>query len=198
MTNANAMGSQNITEPEELQRAFMAATKPRSLHELVDELLAIMTDVDAAEGEVSADQDARLAALDLSLEQKVEGYAAVCERMDAEAEALKTLAQRYTAKAKLREAARERLRDRLQLEMQRAGRDAIKTATASARIQASSDHVELELEDEYALIFQYEVPPEFVTRPPAKINRKAVIAALKSGRELAWAWLEKSSHLRFR
>lgn len=197
MTHATAQDSQNAHESEQLQRRFMEATKPKSLHELVDELLAIMTDVDAAEGEVTAEQDKRLAELDLTLEQKVEGYAAACERMDAEAESLKSLAQRYTAKAKLRSDARERLRDRLHLEMVRAGRDVVKTATASARIQNSPERLELDGDD--AEIFaKYVVPKDYVVQPPAKLDRKALIAAIKAGAVFPFASVVKPTHLRFR
>lgn len=181
----------------ELQRAFMASTKPRTLADIVDALVGIMCDVDGAEGEVTPDQETQLDALQLTLEQKVEGYAAAYAQLNAEAEACKEIAQRYAAKSKQREASADRLRTRLYLEMQRLGRDVIKTPTASARIQASPDKLELEDGDDAALLAKYHVPDEYIVTT-RKIDRRAVLAALKVGLELPFAWITKSSHLRFR
>lgn len=188
------------SETEALQREFVKVTRETPLHELVDRVLTILTDVDAAEGEVSADQDAQLDALNLSIERKVEAYGAAYQQLGAGADANKALAAYYTRKAKQLDASGERLRERLHAELQRIGRDVVKTDTASARIQSSPDRLELEEQDEAVLFSRYgaEIPPEFVVQPPPKLNRKAVIDALKAGREFTWAWLVKSTHLRFR
>jgi hypothetical protein len=185
------------TDTTHLQREFTAATAQRSLTQIVDQILTILQDVDTADGEVTPDQDALLATLDLSLEQKVEAYAAAHARLGAEAEALKDLAKTYSTKAKARETSAELLRMRLHAEMSRLGRDVVKTPTASARIQASPDRLELEEQDDAALFSRFFVPDELIVTT-RRLDRKAVLAALKSGRELAFAWIGHNTHLRFR
>lgn len=165
-------------------------TQPkRSLHDLVELMLHAL---DATDGEITPEVEAQLAELAGSLELKVEGYGAVCAQLEAEAEAIKQLATRYTERARIKTSAASRLKDRLRDEMERLGVKKIPTPTVTAGIQPSAPSVKL-------LVDEALVPDQFFVTTRA-LSKTALKDALKSGDAdaLAVATLEQSFHLRFR
>lgn len=180
------------------QHAFAEASRERPLRELVDEILAILSQIDEAEGEVTGGQDAALDALNLSIEQKVEAYAAAHQRLQAEAEALKDLATYYREKQRTVENNAEGLRARLHLEMQRLGRDKIKTPTASATIQQNPAKLQITATGtDTEIIDAYKVSSDFVIIE-RKLDRKALLERLRAGEVLPFAKIERGNHLRLR
>lgn len=164
----------------------------RPLHAIVDHLLEAMDDaINPDTGEVDPRFEAYLESLGFALERKVEVYAAVNDRLRAEADALADLGRRYGKRAGVREGQAKRLRERLKIELERLGRDKVKTPTATAAIQKNPASVDLTVLDES------ELPDEYVV-----VTRSADIAkikaALQTGVVLPFAELRHGTHLRFR
>lgn len=117
-----------------------AAPARRSLRSIVDELLE---KIEAAEGEVTDEIDT----LELTVEQKVEAYAAVVRQLAAENQAFEDLAILYRIKAKKRDEQCARLKQRLAEQLARIGLDYFKTKTATASFRTSES---VEIADEAA------------------------------------------------
>lgn len=167
-------------------RAFNDATKPVTLSEIVDSIVSIVAD--AEDGELTPEMCAQIDALNLSLEQKVEAYHLAYKRLNAEADACKTVAGDFSAKAERKREHADKLRERLRAEMERLGTPRIKTATVTAYTQESES---VECDDVANL------PPEYVVQSP-RPDKKRMADELKAGKVLGFAWLKRAAHLRFR
>lgn len=162
------------------------------LGQLVDHLLDLLDiGVDAETGEVNAVVEDVLESLNLSIQAKVQAYAHVVDRLNAESKSLLELADRYKAKADVRATTSKRIKARLQGELERLGTDKIKTPTVVAYLQNSPPSVELTvLNDE-------EIPDEYCV-VERRVSTSKIATALKAGTVLAFATLTQSKHLRFR
>ncbi len=85
----------------------------RSLFDLSEEYRGILADIETAEGEVTPEIEARLAALDEALLQNVDRYGWVIDRLTREAESSRDRAAVHAAHASVLEKQVERLKDRM-------------------------------------------------------------------------------------
>jgi hypothetical protein len=161
--------------------------------QLVDHLLDLVDEAaDPETGELRHELGAAIDKLNLSLQVKVQAYAHVAERLKAEASAYDDLAQHYRAKAERQEREVKLLKQRLQAELERLGTDRVKTQTVTAYLQASPRSVELLALDDS------DIPDAFCV-VERRVSASKILAALKSGAELAFARLAPvSKHVRFR
>lgn len=180
------MATEYTSDQIQAMQAFNEATRPITLSQIVDSIVGIVSD--AEDGELTPEIVALLDTLNLTLEQKVEAYHLAHKRLGAEAEACESVALDYNTRAERKAKRAKQLREHLQSEMERLGTPKIKTATVTAYTQPSES---VECEDVSKL------PPEYVvqsSRPDKELMKKD----LKAGKVLGFAWLKKSTHLRFR
>lgn len=123
-----------------MQTEEQQAPARRSLRSIVDEMLER---IDAADGEVT---DA-IEELELSVEGKVEAYAAVIKQWAAEGQALEDLALSYKQKASRRYEQIARLKARLSAQLDRIGVAKLKAKTVTAFFKESESVV---IDDEAA------------------------------------------------
>ena len=176
---------------EDLQRAFMEATKPPpSLFELVEAMRAVLQRIDDAEGVVDEAAGGELDALAASIETKAETYAALYRSLNEEADACMRFAENYRNRAARKAAHADMLKARLFEAMQIMKLRRVVTPTATAAIQASAPALELTVPD-------HDVPAEYIETK--RVIRKDLIkAALQRGEKLSFARLTRGEHLRFR
>lgn len=187
MVPANDLACLSPAEQDALERLRLGAL---TLPQLMDELLALLAEVDPATGELSTRVADAIDRLNLSLERKVEAYAHVATRLQAEHDAYKGLADGYRKKAEQRERERAALRSRLQTQFERLQVERVKTPTVTAYLQrASTPALELTVLDDA------EVPDQFCDRV---VNMQRIRVALERGEVLAFARFETRKHLRFR
>jgi hypothetical protein len=162
---------------------------------LIDIARDIQLALEASEGEI----DARLDALDLELQDKVEAYAVVMRELDKKSSAFLELAAAYKVRAQQAENEIERLKERLNYGMQQAGVDDIKTRTAHAFYKTTTC---LQLDNELDFIERYRyapgLPPFIEMREVYKLSKTVLRAELEEGREYEGARLVTNRHLQLR
>lgn len=168
-------------QPEETQ-----APARRSLRSIVDEMLER---IDAADGEVT---DA-IEELELSVEGKVEAYAAVIKQWAAEGQALEDLAHSYKQKAARRDEQIARLKQRLAAQLERIGVDKLKTKTVTAFFK-ESESVEIADEVAFCVLHRHTV---FV-RTKLSPDRPAIKEALDRGLSYEGASIKTTRSLQLR
>jgi hypothetical protein len=161
-----------------------------SLRAIVDEIVDLLHDVEAAEGEVTIDVGARLDELGLDIEHKVEAYAQAERRLKEDAIANGELEKHYAQRKDARTNQADALKARMKAELERLGVKKIHAQTASASIQNNAPGVEL-------LCAETAVPPEYVELIP-RVKRAEILADLKAGKPLKFARITQGTHLRFR
>lgn len=171
-----------------------APPQKRSLYDITEQVVAIFEVIDEADGEITPEIGAQLDALFASREQKVEIYAALCRRWDAEAKACDEVIAPYSALAQRKRSRVKRLKTRLFDAMQATKTTRIETPTVTAAIQANGGKAALVLTTEEP---PADAPAEYV-RVKREWNREAIEAALAEGKKLGFAKLERGEHLRFR
>lgn len=168
------------------QEQLTTTRKRRPLVEIVADLLEHIEDAD---GEVTDAIDY----LELELEDKVQAYAAIMRQLEAEAGALQDLAHAYKLRAATRDAARERLKERLAAALEAVGVDKLKTPTATVWFQTSK---RVELDSEWDSIDGNADPRFVVVRYTP--NRTAIKDAIEAGEHVDGASLTESRSLRLR
>ena len=108
-----------------------------TLHDMSVEFTAILAAIDAADGELDAATAQRLAAYEAALPAKVDGYCALIEQLDAEAESLVGVANRLKKRADARSNTTRQLRERLKEELVTQGQLKVKTLRFNVSVQAS-------------------------------------------------------------
>jgi hypothetical protein len=162
----------------------------RTLFEIIDQVQEILARAHQAAGELTDADVAELDALDLSIEEKAEAYAAVYRMRREEGEACKRMAKRYEERAvsKTREA--DSIKRRLYEGMQMLGRQKIETATATAYVQKSPAALEI-------LVPEDQIPAQYIELR-RHVRKDEIKADLQGGLELPFARLTVGSHLRIR
>jgi hypothetical protein len=121
------------SEAYELSRQLAEVTKPVTLTEIAD---AIIASAQCDEnGELTPEACELLDQLKLTLERKVEGYHIAYNHLTSEAAMNKELCAVYEARARAKKNAAERLRTRLFDELQRIGMTEVRAPTCKARIE---------------------------------------------------------------
>lgn len=128
-----------------------------------------------------------LESLEDTLEGKVESLSFIYRQMGADAEFYKAEEERLSKKRKVIEARRERLKQYLAEQLEIAGRDEVKTATAKVVFQVNPPSVYIEDEEK--------IPPLYV-RYVRSVDKKALLQALKNGEAIEGAALHREKSLR--
>ena len=130
-------------------------------------------------------------AVGLEFEEKAENYAKVIKQLEMEADGYKAEAKRLTKKKKVVEANIDRIKKNLEKSMLATGKTKFKTALFSFGIQKNSPSIDL-LDEE-------NVPADFRTPQPDKIDKKAILDFLKETNEpVEWATMKQTESLRIR
>ncbi len=130
-----------------------------------------------------------LEGVEYEFEVKAENIAKLIKSLEYEAEILKSEKQRLEAKMKNKEAKIDWLKQYLRGQMQKAGKERIKTPLFNISIQNNPPAVE---------VIDEEKIPVYYIRYKAEIDKKAILAALKEGKEVPGAILKQEKGLRIR
>jgi hypothetical protein len=181
-------------ESANAQDGFPAVPRRRPLFDVIADTLALLAEIDLAEGEVNDQQAARLDALASDLDERAESYAAVHRTLESEAEACERLAQPYLDRAKRKRAQASALKARLKDAMEATGRTKIVTPTATVAIQKNSPSLELLVPEHEA---EQHIPAEYLeTR--VTIRKDVLKGRLLAGETFPFAQLKAGTHLRIR
>lgn len=148
--------------------------KLRPLVDIAHDIIAIL---EANDGEI----DAKLIALDLELETKVEAYAVVVRELEAKAEANKALANHYKTQAVYAEHAIDRALQRCDYGLRAAGVQDVKTRTAHAFYR--TDKV-VEVNAKLFRLAYEETRPELFRFSDPEPNKSAIKEVLNAGEQL--------------
>lgn len=161
-------------------------------YDLLTESAHIIAMLEAPEGADADALDSRLSAWLADADDKIGAYHAVCERLDAEDELLKKVADRIAAKRKYLAANKSRVRSmatEILIAMEGCGEEPkVKRPEFTAYLQASEA---VEVGDEKA------IPPDLVKVTVAP-DKTLIKAAIKSGREVPGASIVTSRSVRFK
>lgn len=178
------------SKPIQVQTANAEVQPKHTLFEIIDRVQEIVARAHEAAGEITAEDAAELDALNLSIEEKAEAYAAVWRMRREEAEACERMAERYAERARQKRTQAESVRRRLYEGMIVLDRRKIETPTATAYIQQSPPAVEL-------LVHEDDVPAQYVEFR-RHVRKDAIKQDLQGGAQLTFARLAIDSHLRIR
>lgn len=155
-----------------------------SLYELTDEYASILADVDAAEGVLEGDLEARLDAIAGAFADKAENVAAVIRMLTLDAEIIKKEADRLAERAKVRTANADRLKAYLLSSMKRTSTPKIKGArfTMFVRANAPALHV---LDEQQAIDCGF-------YKTKTEVDKAAIRSALDAGLDVPCAELRRS------
>lgn len=161
-----------------------------TLYELTGQFLELLEMAEYEEISTDALNDT-MEAVGLEFEEKAENYAKVIKQLEMEADGYKAEAKRLTKKKKVVEANIDRIKKNLEKSMLATGKTKFKTALFSFGIQKNSPSIDL-LDEE-------NVPADFRTTQPDKIDKKAILDFLKETNEpVEWATMKQTESLRIR
>lgn len=160
-----------------------------TLYQLADEYLVAaerLADLELDEQTVAD----TLEGLAGALEVKATNVAAFARNLEATADAIKQAEAQMAARRKALEARSERIREYLRIQMERTGIKEISSPWFKIAIRQNPGAVVIDAASQ--------IPAEFMRQPeppPPSPDKKAIAAAIKAGREVAGAHIEKSTRL---
>jgi hypothetical protein len=158
--------------------------------------LLVERDGDVTDPEIAAAVDAWFATIAADEGAKLDGYIGLIRQNDMEAAAAKEESERWTMKARARENAAKRLKDRLKQYLEFTGRTKATSATGRvAAIQANGGKVPLTIADG---IDPVQVDPSY-QRIKVEFDTEKIRSSLEAGDDVGFARLEpRGNHLRIR
>ena len=165
-----------------------------TLYELAENWLKVMQ-----LAEEGADEEAVANALEDiggEIEDKADGYAKVIKSLEAEAAAIKSETDRLFARKTAMENSAKNLKKRLESTMIACGKTKFRTLLFSFGIQKNAPSVQIEDESGFVAWAQSQSPELIKTK--IEINKKELIAQIKSGVEIDGVQLILSESLRIR
>jgi hypothetical protein len=170
----------------------MTATKPRTLHAITADLLAVYEAVDDT-GELPAGLDDFFAHLENEEARKLDAYCALDDQWAMEEAGAQAQIDQWTAKRDARRNARRRLKDRMLGHLLATGRDKVKTESGrTIAVQENGGKIPV------MYLEGQEVPDDFKVWTAVPDTDK-VRAVLESGDVLEFAALgERGRHVRIR
>lgn len=152
---------------------------------------AVIAEVVACEGEVSAELEERIRSIDLSLAEKVEAYNYVMEKLDLEADYWKQKAERAAEISKKMCLTREFMRDRLKSLMIETNTSELKGIDNRFALVKAKARLINEGTPEQALAEGFGTIEQKI-----KVDGEKIREALEGGAKLDWARLEPAFGLR--
>jgi hypothetical protein len=157
------------------------------LYEMSQSRAQLLDMADSMDTEVFIDT---LAAIDEALEDKVENTAKLIRCLESDIEAIKAEEKRLADKRKSIENKVSSVKEYLQHEMEFAGLDKVKRATVTVSIQLNPPSVEV--------LDESLIPSFYMVPQPEKIDKKALLKALKEGEEIPGCEITQNRGLRIR
>ena len=164
-----------------------------TLYELTEDMRLIQDVIDLAGGELTEAVEAALDAAALNkdnAEAKLEGYGKLLANLAADVEGYKAEEKRLAERRRAVENLTNRLKDNVFEYMTAAKKSKIKAGTFTFAVQKSSPALAIESE--------LEIPGDYYIEQDPKLDRKTLLAALKTGVEVPGCSIKQGSHLRIR
>jgi hypothetical protein len=158
-----------------------------ALYELSQTRIQLLDMADSMDQEMFIDT---LASIDEAIEDKVEGAAKLVRCLESDIEAIKAEEKRLADKRKVLENKVSSIKEYLQHEMEFAGLDKVKRATVTVSIQQNPPSVEV--------LDESVIPSIFMIPQPEKIDKKAILKAIKDGEEIPGCDIKQSRSLRIK
>lgn len=161
------------------------------LYDIHGELLSLLESYDPETGEFPDGFDEQLSALAITTEEKVLGCFHALKVLAGQEEILKAESNRLRDRAKMRNGQAKRLKKAVGAFLDFIGRQRIELPMVTAYMQRNPQSVVIEDEAK--------VPGEFVEIVQTeRINKKAILAALKEGRDVPGCRLHQGEGVRFK
>jgi hypothetical protein len=157
------------------------------LYELSQNYIQLLELVDSLDEETFKDT---LSSLEEAIEDKVENVAKLVRCLDVDIEAIKSEEKRLADKRKALENKVTSVKSYVQHEMEVAGLNKVKRPTVTVSIQANPPSVDVM--DESLIPSIYMVPQ------PSKIDKRAILTALKEGEFIPGASIKQTVGVRFK
>lgn len=165
-----------------------------TLYELTEQWAAVLKLAeDGADEEAVANA---LSDINGEIEEKADGYAKVIKELEAQADVVKIEKERLSSRENVFKNAAKNLKTRLEEVMILCGKTKFKTELFSFNIQKNVPSVIIE--DEELLLHELEKDAPEILNTEIKINKKALLDALKAGAVFSGAKINQSESLRIR
>jgi hypothetical protein len=158
-----------------------------ALYEMSQARAQLLELADSMDTEVFIDT---LAAIDEELEDKVENTAKLIRCLESDIEAIKSEEKRLADKRKAIENKVSSIKEYLQHEMEVADISKVKRPTLTVSIQANPPSVEV--------FDESKIPSTYMVPQPSRIDKKAILTALKDGLLIEGCSLKQSKGVRIR
>lgn len=162
--------------------------KKTNLYEIVAQAQVIENAIAENGGELSPELEAALALVDLSLTEKVEGYAHVIDRLDHVSKFWKEKADEHYAIASGLSKARERIKDRLKQGMVILNKDEVFGETVRFKLTPTKGSLVIsdasKLPDEYLMVETRKIPDKEKIRTSLESFAEIPGASLEGGYQL--------------
>lgn len=157
-----------------------APTKPRTLYDITDDVMALESLLDEAGGDITdpavcAAFDAWVAELATDMGNKVDNYAAMIRELEFRAADAKEEAARLIARAKSAESKREFLASRLQTALEMQGSPKIEGRRFTVSIVGNGGAIPLEIETEA------HIPSAYFVTPAPVLSKAKLKDAIEAG-----------------
>lgn len=162
-----------------------------TLYDLTGEYLELLEMAEDPETDPQAFADT-LESLDWEFEDKADGYAKIIAQMNADESAIADEIKRLQARKKYMEGNVDRMKKSLQMAMESTGKRKFKTSLFSFGIQKNPPRVVMDAENLTDIPIDYLVPQD------PTVDKKKIMAELKSGAKLPFAHLEQDEGIRIR
>lgn len=158
-----------------------------NLYELTQDLRAAIAEF--ADDETGKGADI-IECVEAAFDDKAEAVALYIKNLEAEHEAVMAEAAKLTRRAVMLDKKAGKLREYLRECLTAAGKEKLSTARVVVAIRKNPQRIEV--------IDEHNIPSEFFNEPktiPATIDRRALLEALKQGRQIIGARIEQSTRL---
>jgi predicted nuclease with TOPRIM domain len=157
------------------------------LYELTDNYMQLIELADQLDEETFRNT---LESIQDSIEDKVENTAKVIKSIEADVLAIKEEEKRLKERRQSLETKIDNIKDYLKEQLEKTGIDKVKRPTITVSIQ--NNPPKAEIVDEKTIPLTYKIPQ------PAKLNKKAILEAMKNGEKVPGAVLVQERGLRIK
>lgn len=157
------------------------------LYELTDNYMQLVELADQLDEETFRNT---LESIQDSIEDKVENTAKVIKSIEADVLAIKEEEKRLKERRQSLETKIDNIKDYLKEQLEKTGIDKVKRPTITVSIQ--NNPPKAEIVDEKTIPLTYKIPQ------PAKLNKKAILEAMKNGEKVPGAVLVQERGLRIK
>jgi seryl-tRNA synthetase len=163
------------------------------LYELTTQYSQVMDMLNNTDADMQAIKDT-LEGLQGDIEDKAINIAKMIKSLDADIAAIKAEEERLSERRKVYENRRESIKEHLEQQLSAVGVEKVKTATMTVSMQNNAPSIKVISEDRF-----YEtIPKMYRIAQPYKVDKKAVLEAMKNGEMFVGAELQQTKSLRIR